>query len=125
MAVNSFSSLSLDPPLVLFCPAASSTSWPGIREAGRFAVNILSSDHAEVIRQFSRSGGDKFEGIEIRNNEYAVPVIEGSVAHLICDVDALYPGGDHHIVVGRVLHAERQDDGHPIMFHRGRTIAFG
>ncbi|WP_224404053.1 flavin reductase family protein [Pseudonocardia sp. ICBG1034] len=121
MAVNSFTSLSLDPPLVLFCPALASSTWPGIRAAGRFAVDVLATRHAALAGVFARSGGDKFAGVPLRETADGLPAIEGAVARLVCSVDAVHPGGDHEIVVGRVQHAEHEDDLDPLLFHRGRT----
>lgn len=120
MAVNSFTSLSLDPPLVLFCPALSSTTWPGIRDAGRFAVNILSERQAGLARTFARSGGSKFDGVDLEHAADGMPAFPGSAARIVCDIDAVHPGGDHEIVIGRVVLASRTDDP-PLLFHRGRT----
>jgi len=123
MAVNSFTSLSLDPPLVLFCPAHTSSTWPGIRDTGRFAVNILADWHAELARSFARSGGDKFVGVPLRSADDRLPAIDGAAARLVCEIESVYPGGDHDIVVGRVLRAEREREVDPLLFHRGKTTS--
>ncbi|SFN29807.1 NADH-FMN oxidoreductase RutF, flavin reductase (DIM6/NTAB) family [Pseudonocardia ammonioxydans] len=124
MAVNSFTSLSLDPPLILFCPALTSTTWPGIRATGRFAVDILATQHSALARSFARSGGDKFAGVTLRPTDDGLPAIDGAAARLVCDINTVHPGGDHEIVVGRVLHAEHSDGSEPLLFHRGRTPGY-
>lgn len=121
MAVNSFTSLSLDPPLVLFCPALSSSTWPRIHDSGRFAVNILSDAQAHLARSFARSGGDKFVDARLRPTDDELPALDGAVARLVCDVEQVHPGGDHAIVVGRVL-AVDQTESRPLLFHQGATL---
>ena len=120
MAVNSFTSLSLDPPLVLFCPALTSTTWPGIRATGRFAVNILAAAQSELARSFARSGGPKFDDVELDPVPDGLPALRGSIARLLCDIEEVHPGGDHEIVVGRVIHTSQTEDP-PLLFHRGQT----
>ncbi|QIX54020.1 flavin reductase family protein (plasmid) [Rhodococcus sp. DMU1] len=122
MAVNSFTSLSLTPPLVLFCPALSSSTWPGIRTSGRFAVNILGAEQETLAAAFSRSGGPKFDGVELESLPDGLPALRGAIARLVCDIEAVHPGGDHEIVVGRVIHTQ-QDEHPPLLFYRGRTSA--
>nr|WP_271209073.1 flavin reductase family protein [Rhodococcus wratislaviensis]GLK33528.1 monooxygenase [Rhodococcus wratislaviensis] len=122
MAVNSFTSLSLTPPQVLFCPALSSSTWPGIRLSGRFAVNILGAEQGALAAAFSRSGGPKFDGVELDSLPDGLPALRGAIARLVCDIEAVHPGGDHEIVVGRVTHA-LQDERPPLLFYRGRTSA--
>ncbi|MFF3569279.1 flavin reductase family protein [Nocardia jiangxiensis] len=122
LAVNSFTSLSLDPPLILFCPAHSSSTWPRIRKTSQFAVNVLSDRQAHLVRAFARSGGDKFAGVEVVPTPDGLPAFAGAAARLVCRVDDIHPGGDHEIVVGRVLRTE-QSDAEPLLFHRGMTKA--
>lgn len=122
MAVNSFTSVSLDPPLVLFCPARSSTTWPELREGRRFAIDILAREQAELARSFARSGGDKFAGTALRECPDGLPALAGAVARLVCELEAVHPAGDHEIALGRVLRAEQTDDIAPLLFHRGRTV---
>lgn len=123
MAVNSFTSLSLDPPLVLFCPGLNSRSWPGIRASGRFAVHILSETQPRLARSFARSGGNKFVDVPLRRTADGLPALDGVVARLLCDVERIHPGGDHEIVVGRVL-AVDQAERKPLLFHRGETLSW-
>lgn len=104
MTVQSFMSLSLDPPLILLSVAQTSKSWPEIADVGRFAVNILAEEQAGIARQFARSGTDKFDGVSHRTSELTdAPLLQGAVAWVECDLHAIQPGGDHDVVIGRVL----------------------
>lgn len=131
-ACQSFASLSLDPPLVSFMVARTSTTWPRIARAGVFCVNILGAGQGDLCRAFAVSGADKFAGVEYD----AAPVtgsprLAGAPAWIDCVVHAVHTGGDHLIVVGRVEalgtgegQAGGDDEGAaaPLLFHRG---AFG
>ncbi|WP_345003009.1 flavin reductase family protein [Dactylosporangium siamense] len=123
MAVNSFTSLSLDPMLVLFCVDRASTTWPHVRRAGRFAVSVLGAGQQEVCRTFARRGADRFNGVGWSANHSGQPVLHEAVAWLDCVTTAIHPGGDHLIVVAEVLRAEDRDGGAPLVFHRGRLSA--
>ncbi|MEU2826758.1 flavin reductase family protein [Streptomyces sp. HNA39] len=118
MVCNSFTSVSLDPPLVLICAARSSTTWPLIRERGRFCVNILDSDGEWLGRRFSARSPDRFAGVRWKPSETG-PELEDAVARLSCVIDAEHAGGDHVIVVARVL-ALTDSAAEPLVFHRGR-----
>ena len=115
---QSFSSLSLDPPLVLVLPGRSSTSWPRIEETGRFCVNVLSQEQTELSTLFARSGGDKFTGVEWRESALGSPILGGATAWIDCRLDAVHEGGDHLIVVGAVHDLGAPGDP-PLLFHRG------
>ncbi len=118
LTAQSFMSLSLDPPLVMFCPAKSSKSWPKIRRAKHFAANILSEGQQHLSSQFARSGGDKFAGVAWQPGPSGAPLVEGVLAHIDCTIDAVHDGGDHDIVVGRVLHLDAETDKKPLVFFR-------
>ncbi len=118
MTCQSFSSLSLDPPLVLFSASHSSTSWPRIRATGSFAVNILSAQQERISRMFAASGTDKFAGVDWAPGVVGAPLLGGCVAHIECRLESVYPGGDHDIVVGAPL-ALREEPAHePLLFFR-------
>ncbi|MFI8964608.1 flavin reductase family protein [Streptomyces sp. NPDC053493] len=121
MAVQSFSSVSLDPPLVCFCPAHTSTTWPRIRAAGAFAVNVLAADQEELCRRFAVTGGDKFAGTAWRPGADGAPLIEGALATVECALTDVLDGGDHAITLGRVtaLTAHRPETGPLLYFRRG------
>ncbi|MGI5219022.1 FAD-binding protein [Nocardia sp. CA-290969] len=115
---QSFTSLSLEPPYVSFCPAATSTSWPRIRAAGRFCVNILAADQDEVCRAFARSGTDKFAGVEWTPGGNGAPALAGSLVSLECTLEEELPGGDHTIVIARVTAVGPVREAAPLLFYR-------
>jgi 3-hydroxy-9,10-secoandrosta-1,3,5(10)-triene-9,17-dione monooxygenase reductase component len=119
MACNSFSTVSLDPPLVLFCAAKSSSTWPRIQAAGRWATNILGEDDEEVCRLFAEKGADRFAHMTFRPGASGAPLLDRSLAFFDCVTDAEYDAGDHVIVVGRVLELGYQSEGKPLLFYRG------
>lgn len=119
---QSFYSVSIDPPLVSFCVGTGSTTYPLIREAGRFTVNVLADDQHGLANQFARKGTDKWAGVEWSASPNGSPVITGSLMWLDCDLHAEYPAGDHVIVVARVL-GMSPSEGHtrePLLYFRGR-----
>jgi flavin reductase (DIM6/NTAB) family NADH-FMN oxidoreductase RutF len=120
LAVNSLTSVSLDPPLILFCPSKRSTTWPSIERAGAFAVNILGDDHEHLCRAFAGSGGDRFAGVSFAWSPTGNPILDDVIAHLDCAIDAVHDAGDHFIAVGRVLSLARRRDGRPLIFYDGR-----
>ncbi|MFC4056312.1 3-hydroxy-9,10-secoandrosta-1,3,5(10)-triene-9,17-dione monooxygenase reductase subunit [Actinomadura syzygii] len=118
-ACQSFAALSLDPPLVLFCPAKTSGTWPAIRRAGRFAVNLLAHDQRDVSSLFGRSGADRFTATSWRPSPGGAPLLDGALAWVDCTVHAVHDGGDHHIVVGGVDHLAAGAGERPLLFYRG------
>ncbi|WP_085994884.1 flavin reductase family protein [Nocardia exalbida] len=119
---QSFSALSLEPPAVCFCPARTSTSWPRIREVGRFCVNILAHDQQEICRQLARSGTDKFAGVDWEPSPNGSPRLAGAVAWLDCELEQEVDGGDHTIVIARVTALSEHREAPPLLFYRS---AFG
>jgi 3-hydroxy-9,10-secoandrosta-1,3,5(10)-triene-9,17-dione monooxygenase reductase component len=120
MTCQSFTSVSLDPPLVLFCPSRASTAWPLIRRAGAFCVNVLGADQAEVSNIMATRGIDKFAHVRwARSAETGSPVLEGVLAHLDCTIEAVHSAGDHDVVIGRVHHLAGDDSGEGLLFFRG------
>ncbi|HLU57984.1 MAG TPA: flavin reductase family protein [Pseudonocardia sp.] len=120
---QSFASLSLDPPLVSFAPARTSTTWPRIRAADTFCVNVLAADQQELSIGFARSAGDgvdKFAGVAWRPSPSGSPVLEGVSAWIDCTLWNEYDGGDHTIAVGRVLDLGATPDRPPLLYYRGR-----
>jgi len=124
MAANSVTSVSLEPPLMLFCPAKSSTTWPPIRDSGRFTVNVFAAHHEEMSRRFSARGVDRFEGVAWHPGD-AGPVLDEAIAWIECTIDAIHEGGDHLIVVGAVDELGIRDaEVEPLVFFRGRYGSF-
>lgn len=123
IAASSFTSLSLDPPLVLFCAGSSSSTWPRIRRTGHFCVNVLASDQEQVSRQFASRLPDKFEGVGWHRGRTGSPRLSGVLAWIDCRIEAEHEAGDHVIVVGRVLELGHSD-GEPLAYYRGGYGAF-
>jgi 3-hydroxy-9,10-secoandrosta-1,3,5(10)-triene-9,17-dione monooxygenase reductase component len=123
MAVNSFTSVSLDPPLVSFCAARGSSTWPRIRAAGAFTVNVLGEDDADLCRRFARKGADRFAGVRYRPGATGAPVLDGVAAYLACRLQDEHDAGDHVIVVGRVVHLDADEAVRPLVFHGGSYCA--
>ncbi|KUN97615.1 NADPH-flavin oxidoreductase [Streptomyces caeruleatus] len=123
-ACQSFSALSLDPPLVAFMVGRTSTTWPRIARAGVFCVNVLSAGQGELCRAFAVSGADKFTGVTYDAAPVSgSPRLAGALAWIDCTIHAVHTGGDHLIVVGRVdaLGASGGDEA-PLLFHKGRFL---
>jgi flavin reductase (DIM6/NTAB) family NADH-FMN oxidoreductase RutF len=116
---QSFTSLSLDPPLVSFAPSRTSSTWPRIRDAGTFCVNILAADQEHHSAGFARSGVDKFAGVRWRPGRCGAPILEGVCAWARCRFRGEHDGGDHTIVVGRVLELAADHSRRPLLYHRG------
>jgi flavin reductase (DIM6/NTAB) family NADH-FMN oxidoreductase RutF len=118
--VNSFTSVSLDPPLVLFCIHRDSRIRADLRTSGRFAVNLLARRHERVARAFAGKQTANFDHVGYHHSAGGVPVLSEALAYLACDIVDEFPGGDHTIVVGRVVElgvpAQRQE---PLIFFEG------
>ena len=123
LTANSFTSVSLDPPLILFCVASRAGSYDAFSRCTGFAVNILSYDQLDLAHRFSRYGPyDKFEGVEVRASVNGAPVLPGSSAWLGCSVHQRIVAGDHLVVIGRVLDVET--NGHrPLGYSRGNFLS--
>ncbi|MFJ4784435.1 flavin reductase family protein [Streptomyces sp. NPDC088794] len=124
-ACQSFSSLSLDPPLIAFMVGRTSTTWPRIARAGAFCVNVLGAGQGELCRGFAVRGADKFAGVAYDASPISgSPRLAGTVAWIDCAIHAVHTGGDHLIVVGRVeaLGTGDDTDVEPLLFHKGRFL---
>ena len=123
MAVGSFSSVSLDPPLVGFLSDKASTSWPRIQRAGRFCVNVLALGQEDLCRRFSAKAENKFEGLEFDLTQSGSPVFPGIVAWIDCTLWAIHEAGDHYFVLGEVQAMEARTH-QPLLFLRGQFGSF-
>jgi 3-hydroxy-9,10-secoandrosta-1,3,5(10)-triene-9,17-dione monooxygenase reductase component len=123
MTVNSFTSVSLDPLLLLFCASRTSTTWPYLRVARRFAVSVLGAGQEEAGRVFADRGDDRFGAVSWSYNRSGQPILDDAIAWFDCAIEGIVVAGDHDIVVGRVLDAQERPDGDPLCFHRGRFQA--
>lgn len=117
MTANSFASVSLSPPLVLWSPARRSTRFPAFEMASHFAVHVLAADQEHLARRFAREGRN-FSGLPDAKGHGEAPLFDGCAARFECRHSAGYDGGDHLIVVGEVLRL-RIEETPPLIFHRG------
>lgn len=121
MTCQSFCSLSLAPPLVMFCPSIASTSFPRIRRIGTLCINVLGDDQAHLSTQFSCSGTDKWRGVDWTAGHNGAPRIRNAVLWCEGDIDAEHPGGDHRIVVVRSTALTTVARSRPpLLYHNGR-----
>ena len=123
LTVNSFSSLSLDPPMILWSLDKKSKSLDALKQSSHFAVNVLASDQMDLSNNFARTGDDKFDDIELIDSHCGLPLLAGTVAHLECKNINTYEGGDHVIFIGEVEHFDTCDK-KPLLYTNGQyTIA--
>jgi 3-hydroxy-9,10-secoandrosta-1,3,5(10)-triene-9,17-dione monooxygenase reductase component len=125
LTCQSFSSVSLNPPLVLFVPAKTSRAWPAIQRSGKFCVNFLSADQSELSNQMASKGTDKFAGVAWSPAPATgAPLLHDTLGYVDCQIHQVHEAGDHHIVVGRVLDLgfPEADSGidWPLLFYRGQ-----
>lgn len=118
LTASAFTSVSLEPPLILICVDHKAQSYPALRANGRFAVNILAAEHEAVSRRFAVTSADKFDAVAYRPGPLGLPLLPEALAHLECRTVHVYPGGDHTIFVGEVEGA-RAREGEPLLYFRG------
>jgi len=121
LTVNSFTSLSLDPPLVLFCLDKNAGSFEPFVKTERFAVNVLGEEQAAISTHFAKPGiAEKFAGVPHRVDADGLPLLDGVLARIVCAVEVHYDGGDHVILVGRVERIDLgEEQGRPLVYFRG------
>jgi len=119
LAANSFTSVSLTPPLVAFCVAHTSTTWPKVRAAGRLCINVLAENQREICLRLATKGVDKFNGLAWTKSPAGHPVLDGAVAWLDCSPETEYGAGDHLIVICRVHNLDKHHSAGPLLFYRG------
>ncbi|NUR26434.1 MAG: flavin reductase family protein [Catenulispora sp.] len=119
-AVNSFVSVSLDPPLVAFCVAHTSTTWPLMRDAEGFAISLLGAEQEHVCRVFATKGADRFAGLSWSASPGGHPIMDDAIGWLDCVPEAVHRAGDHDLVLVRVTVLGGGDGDAPLIFHRGR-----
>jgi len=120
-ACQSFAALSLEPPLVLFCPTKVSRSWQAIEASGKFCVNVLTESQRETCARFGSRETDKFAGVDWHRSKLGSPVLDNSLAHIDCTVQSVHDGGDHFVVFGLVhsLSEVPKVKPRPLLFYRG------
>ena len=122
--VNAFTSVSLSPPMVLFCVDHAIGSFAIVQESEYFAVNLLSEDQDEISRRFAAKMKDRFEGIGYREGAHGLPLLEGCLGSLQCRQVGRHAYGDHSVVIGEVLQAEAKG-GKPLLFYRSNYTRLG
>jgi len=120
LTANSFNSVSLNPPLVLWSLSKQSSSMPGLLSAKAWAVNILAADQRHLAERFARKGVDRFDGVAWRTGLSGAPLIDGAVASFECTPRNHHDEGDHLIFVGQVTHCARRIGAVPLAYHGGR-----
>lgn len=124
MVIGSFASVSLEPPLVGFFAATTSSSWQRVRPAEHFAVNVLAADQEGVCRQLASKAPDKFDGIEWTTDANGCPLIAGAAATISCRLYSRTDAGDHEFVLGEVVDMSDAGPGEPLIFHGGSYGSF-
>jgi flavin reductase (DIM6/NTAB) family NADH-FMN oxidoreductase RutF len=124
MTANSLASVSLQPPLLSVCVDREAEMHDAILRTKEFVVNILSSPQETLARRFADEHEDRFEGIGYRLSPDGLILLDGALAHIECQRQAEYPGGDHTIVVGRVIGGDT-NKGRPLLYYRGGYAALG
>ncbi len=119
MTANSFSSVSLDPMLVLWSIAKSSNAFEVFNQADHFAIHVLNANQQAISNQFSSKNTDRFEGVDCTVGHGGVPLLPDYAAVFQCDIESRHEGGDHIILVGRVVDFDQKDHA-PLIFHSGR-----
>lgn len=119
---NSFTSVSLDPPLILVCIAKSAAGYAAYTSANAFCVNVLSEDQRDLSGTFAQRGTDKFVGVSWHQDRTGSPILDGSVSYFDCNMHQVVDAGDHAILLGRVVAFDATDDT-PLCYHRGKYAA--
>jgi flavin reductase (DIM6/NTAB) family NADH-FMN oxidoreductase RutF len=126
LTIGSFTSVSLDPPLVGFLPQLTSDSWVAMAPSGRFCVNVLGTDQQELCWSFAKSGNEaeRFAGVPWHTAPSGAPIIDGVVAWIDCEVEVVHEMGDHVFVLGRVTALDVEAGGEPLVFCKGAVGHF-
>jgi 3-hydroxy-9,10-secoandrosta-1,3,5(10)-triene-9,17-dione monooxygenase reductase component len=119
-ACQSFAALSLEPPLVLFCPTKTSRSWAAIERSGIFCVNVLAEEQQSTCARFGSRDPDKFAGIDWTESPLGSPILTGSLAHIDCSLESVHDGGDHWVAFGGVSSLSEIWEERPLLFYRGQ-----
>ena len=123
LIVNSLTSVSLEPPLISFCPSRSSLTWSRMRRTGRFGVNILGRQHKPFAKRATPADADRFAGIDWQPGDTGVPLLTDALASFECEIVAQHPTGDHWIVVGQVNNFHVSPVADPLIFFAGAFAA--
>jgi len=124
VTMNSVTSVSLEPPLLLMCLRNDSETLAALRATGTFCINVLGAGQEDISNQFAHSRADKFDGVSTLEGRLGAPVLANVLAALECRVEEVYPGGDHQIVVGELVHGTRYNtEALPLLYFNGQYSA--
>lgn len=119
MTINSLTSVSLDPCLLLVCPKKGSATGKAIKSSGRFAVNILEESQKDLCLRFVGENAERFGGLQLEEDAWGAPLLPNSLAQISCRLSAVHSGGDHDIILGEVIACDDKA-GQPLIFHDGQ-----
>jgi flavin reductase (DIM6/NTAB) family NADH-FMN oxidoreductase RutF len=124
-ACQAFASVSLDPPMIMFCADHGGRAWPRIRKSGRFTVNVLGEEQADLCTRFGFRDGRKFEGLDWSLSRLGTPALPSVLLRVHAEVAAVHVAGDHDVVIGLVREIEHEPAGHrtrrrPLLFYQGQ-----
>ncbi|MBY0341619.1 MAG: flavin reductase family protein [Rhodocyclaceae bacterium] len=122
LTANSFSAVSLEPPLLLWCISLTTPSFAAFRDCSHYAINVLSADQEDISNRFANPSADKFAGLEWTPGAGGAPVLAGCIANFECANTHGYPGGDHLIMVGQIAHCRVNLDA-PLLFFASKYAA--
>ncbi|ODU05691.1 MAG: hypothetical protein ABS81_06750 [Pseudonocardia sp. SCN 72-86] len=125
LAASSFTSVSMDPPLVSFCIQGTSRTWPTLAGLPRLGVSVLGAAHVSACLQLSARDADRFAGLAVTTTADGAVFVDGTPAQLDCTIEGLLPAGDHDVVLLRVLRARVAPGGEPLAFHAGAFRVLG
>lgn len=125
VTVSAFSSLSLDPPLVLFCLGNSTSSLEAFKAFGHFTINVLAENQRDLSIRFAGRSEDKWQGVSWKAGANGAPVLSGCLATLECSLHQVVDGGDHQIFIGKVEKLKHQEGGSPLVYFRGSYMELG
>ena len=120
ITVNSFTSVSLDPPLVLWCIDRKSDRFPAFTKARTYTISLLGTTHEAVSSRLAKQGAHSLDGIDLIQTRLGPPALADALAFFECEAEAVYQAGDHAILVGRVLRFAKREAGEPLVFFQGR-----
>ncbi len=123
LTINSFASVSLDPPLILWSLDRASDRFAAMMAVAHFAVNMLGAQSRDLAQRLARKGASSLGEANVRTGKHGTPLLEEAIAHFECSVEHRYDGGDHVILVGRVLAHDHRSHSDPLIYYRGRYRA--
>ena len=122
VTINSFTSVSMEPPLVMYCMKTKAESFEKVMKFPKFSINILAHDHDDLAMKCVMRGGHVIETSQFEFSKSGIPFLSDSIASIECEVETTYPGGDHTIILGKVIALNHPRDTKPLIFHRSKFL---